>query len=101
MLPTDDATELAFASEQVLEARRLLQQALGVLDQVVPAEAAIENALRIADAQSRMETDIPEVQQLLERCAELEAWNARLLAEIEGYQELLSFRSEDRPSSAP
>jgi hypothetical protein len=101
MLPTDDAAELAFASEQVLEARRLLQQALGVLDQVVPAEAAIENALRIADAQSRMETDIPEVQQLLERCAELEAWNARLLAEIEGYQELLSFRSEDRPSSAP
>ena len=101
MSPNDDAAELAFASEQVLEARRLLQQALRALDQVVPAEAAIENALRIADAQSRMETDIPEMQQLLERCAELEDWNARLLAEIEAYQELLAFRSRGRPSQAP
>lgn len=101
MSPNDDAAELAFAPEQVLEARRLLQQALSALDQVVPAEVAIENALRIADAQSRMETDIPEMQQLLERCAELEAWNARLLAEIEGYQELLAFRSQGRPSQAP
>lgn len=98
MPPTDDAAELAFASEQVLEARRLLQQALSSLDRIVPAEAAIENALRIADAQSRMETDTPDMQQLLERCAELEAWNARLLAEIEGYQELIAFRSQNRPS---
>lgn len=101
MSPNDDAAELAFASEQVLEARRLLQQALRALDQVVPAEAAIENALRIADEQSRMETDTPEMQQLLERCAELEDWNARLLAEIEAYQELLAFRSRGRPSQAP
>jgi len=94
----DDAQQLAFASEQVLAARRLLQQALSALDRVVSAEAAIENALRIADAQNRMETETPDVQQLPERCAELEAWNARLLAEIEGYQDLLAFNSKDRPS---
>ncbi|MEI6665509.1 MAG: hypothetical protein WCL53_05090 [Chloroflexota bacterium] len=45
--------------------------------------------------------DIREMQQVLEPCAELEAWNARLLAEIDAYRELPAFRSQGRPSEAP
>ena len=87
MSPDEESAELTFMSEQVLEARRLIQQALRSLDRAVPAEAAIENALLMSDRQGQLEPADLNVQELLERCAELEAWNARLLAEVEGYQE--------------
>jgi len=100
MSPDEESAELTFMSEQVLEARRLLQQALRSLDRAVPAEAAIENALLMSDRQGQLEPADLNVQELLERCAELEAWNARLLAEVEGYQELLAFREKDRPTGS-
>ena len=84
MSQDEESAELTFMSEQVLEARRLIQQALRSLDRAVPAEAAIENALLMSDRQGQLEPADLNVQELLERCAELEAWNARLLAEVEG-----------------
>ena len=54
----------------------------------------------MSDRQGQLEPADLNVQELLERCAELEAWNARLLAEVEGYQELLAFREKDRPTGS-
>ena len=67
MSPDEESAELTFMSEQVLQARRLLQQALRSPDRAVPAEAAIENALLMSDRQGQLEPADLNVQELLER----------------------------------